>query len=133
MRKITVLLAALAMMAMAAVPASADAARQAECQGIDPGPNVTATYTAGAQTNGAQDRCVVVSTATNYSQSVEQVNNPRAAKAVSRVTETATTVTTTQEYRWQVGQSKWVSHNDPITEEEQAILDAYLQNPGNSK
>jgi hypothetical protein len=117
---------------------TAQEARKAACEAIDPGPNVVATYTAGAGAAGANDTCVVVSTATTIEETVEQGNNSRAAKAVTRVKQTETTVTTTQEYRWNTaavpaGGQKWVAFGDPVTEAEIEVLEECMRTPGIDK
>lgn len=114
---------------------SAQQARKAACESIDPGPNVVTTYTAGSGAAGANDTCVVVSTSTSLKESIEQVNNPRAAKAVVRVVQTEESTTTTQAYRWDnrgvpAGGQRWVAEGDPITVEELEILAECMQTPG---
>jgi hypothetical protein len=122
--------------ALASTLNTAQLARKTACEAIDPGPNVVATYTAGTGTAGANDVCVVVSTATSYDESIEQVNNPRAAKAVNRVTRTESVVTTTQSYRWNTASVNanppgqvWVASGDPVTEAETLVAEQCLQNP----
>jgi hypothetical protein len=78
-----------------------------------------------------------VSISASYEESVEQVNNPRAAKAVSRVTITESLVTTTQAYRWNTasvmgGGQVWVAAGDPLTDEEILAYEECMRNPGNN-
>jgi hypothetical protein len=139
-RSMSVLLAAALGVGMLATGASAselsDAqqARKAACEAIDSGEHVVATYTAGSGAAGANDRCEVVSTSTSYEETLTQVNNPRAAKAVERVVRTESIVQTTQLYRWntaavQGGGQTWVAEGDPVTEEELLAIEECLRNP----
>jgi hypothetical protein len=119
----------------------AQQARKAACEAIDPGPNVVATYVAGSPAAAGQnDTCTVVSTATTLEESIEQVNNPRAAKAVVRVSYQEKTVTTTQLYMWDIravaaGGQKWVAEGDPVlsSPEYGEIVEECMRTPGIDK
>jgi hypothetical protein len=104
--------------------------RKAACLNIDQSTNVVATYNPGDTPAPGDDTCTVVSTSTSLASSISQVNNANAKKAVNRIVETETTVTTTQEYRWVVGQNPgWDASGTPVTEEEAAIISQCIENP----
>jgi hypothetical protein len=139
MRKTIISIMVVAMLAMSSVAALAAPRNPAEtqrsnaCAAIDTGPNVVWSYDGGANANTHNDDvCTVNSTATTYKESTEQVNNPRAAKAVTRTVITAETVTTTQVYRWQPGSDggSWVANGDPVTEKESAFIEECKTTPG---
>ncbi len=101
------------------------------CMAIDTNATTVATYDPGTNSGPQDDSCTVVSTATTLDAAITQVNNPRAAKAVNRVVTSEVSVTTTQEYRWQVGQNaRWVAFGDPLTAEEIEIISQCMETPG---
>lgn len=118
-------------------PAMADTAaenRQAKCAAMATDPDVTATYLAGTPSNVNTDRCEVVSTATTVTEASEQVNNPRAAKAVVRTVKTSSTVTTTQMYKWATGQTQnWVAEGDALIGDALETYEECMVTPGLDK
>jgi hypothetical protein len=114
--------------------------REGKCLALAADSDVTATFQLGD--TWADDRCSVVSTEETLVETIEQVNNDRAKKAVIRVTITTQSVTTTQLYRYQLGgnstanfnaqnnNGSWVEHGAPLTSDEDETITKCMRNPG---
>lgn len=104
--------------------------REGACDDLGGGENVTAKYTAGSVTDA---RCEVISVGETVEEATTQVNNERAARAVTRTVKTTTQVTTTQLYKWDSGEKHYIADGDPLSEEGQALVEECMTTPGIDK